>query len=61
MTDLDIYLMKSEIAYLRNRVEELENGTIYSRLIEEISELRVRNESLSADSTKLEDIRRIIG
>lgn len=60
MTDLDIFIMKSEIAYLRNRIEELENGEVYTSLIREISELRVRNEMLSADSVRLEDIRRII-
>lgn len=61
MTDLDIYLMKSEIGYLRHRVEELENGSVYTGLIEEIGKLRVEIDVLKADSVKLEDVRRILG
>lgn len=61
MTDLDIYLMKSEIAYLRKRIDELEDGTVYTGLINEISALRVEVDTLKNDSVKLEDIRRILG
>lgn len=61
MIDLDTFIMKSEIAYLRNRVEELENGTVYTGLIEEISALRVELDALKTDSVKLEDVRRILG
>lgn len=60
MTDLDIYLMKSEIAYLRNRVDELENGTVYTGLIKEISELRVQLDQYRIDYVKLEDVRRLL-
>lgn len=61
MTDLDIYLMKSEIAYLRKRIEELENGSVYTGLINEISKLRVELDAYRLDSVKLEDVRRILG
>lgn len=61
MIDLDIFLMKSEIAYLRKRVEELENGTVYTGLINEISKLRVELDTCKAESVKLEDVRRILG
>jgi len=61
MTDLDIYLMKSEIAYLRERIKELENGEVYTSLIKEIGSLRLELDTLRSDSVKLEDVRRILG
>lgn len=60
MTDLDIYLMKSEIAYLRKRIEELESGEVYSGLIKEISLMRVELDALREDSVRLADIRRML-
>lgn len=61
MQDIDVFLMKSEIAYLRHRIEELESGEVYSKLISEVSKLRVENDSLRADSVKLDDVRRMLG
>lgn len=61
MTDLDLFIMKSEIAYLKNRIEEFENGNVYTGLICEIASLRSELDSLRADSVKLEDVRRILG
>lgn len=55
--DLDLFLKDAKIAMLEKRVEELENGTVYTSLISEMGTLRLERDLYREDSIKLNTIR----
>lgn len=58
--DFSNFLLQAEVENLRKRIEQLENGEVYTSLIHEIATLRAENDSLRINSVKLEDVRRIL-
>lgn len=57
---LEMFKMQCEIGYLQKRVEDFENGSVYTELIKQIGSLKAELDLYRRDSIKLDAIRGVL-